>query len=112
MIKWILSILGIVWIITWLSTYGVMDLDKGKALVDQYVTPAIEKTKEIAIPQEQAQEEYVEYYYVDNIDAEVNGLCQELGELSNRALRLREKLLRDVINSNSDNVQKVVVSEG
>ena len=89
--RFLLSIVLIGGLFYWLSGKEIVSFDNVKA--KQYINTTLDRieSRPIASPGRGGS--------TDNVDREVNSLCTELKDLSGRAMRLREKLLANVIKS-------------
>jgi hypothetical protein len=76
--------------IYWLSGQGILNFDNAKAKT--YINSALDKLDSGAGGSRALKE-------MPNVDNEVSRLCTELKELSDRSLRLRQKLLTNVVES-------------
>ena len=73
----------------WLAGKGIVSLDKTKAKT--YINEVQSKLKGVDAGNTD----------MDNVNYEVNKLCTDLRDLSERALRLRQKLMANVVESTS-----------
>lgn len=75
----------------WLSGQGIVSFDNAKAKT--YINNALDKIDPNSAGNSRALRD------VPSVDYEVSRLCTELKDLSDRALKLRQKLLANVVES-------------
>jgi len=89
--RFILIVVLIAASVYWLSGQGILNFDNVKA--KRYINSALDKIDSKSTKNGRALRE------VPNVDNEVGRLCTELKDLSDRAMRLRQRLLANVVES-------------